>query len=208
MLIKKQVDDFIEELASDSPAPGGGSVAALSGAMGAGLVSMVARLTIGKKGYEDVEGAMKQTLAASEKIRAELTLLVDKDTQEFNQVMAAFKMPKKTQEEKSLRSDSIQGAFQNATVTPLMVAELCLGVLELAMSIAGKANQNAASDLGVAAQMAYAGAQGAVMNVKINLPSIKNLQFSEEKTTKALAFLKSAKSVQGQVLQEINKLIG
>ena len=70
MLIKKQVDDFIEELASDSPAPGGGSVAALSGAMGAGLVSMVARLTIGKKGYEDVEGLMKQTLAASEKIRA------------------------------------------------------------------------------------------------------------------------------------------
>lgn len=208
MLIKKQVDDFIEELASDSPAPGGGSVAALSGAMGAGLVSMVARLTIGKKGYEDVEDLMKQTLAASEKIRAELTLLVDKDTQAFNQVMASFKMPKKTQEEKSLRSDSIQAAFQNATLTPLGVAQLCLGVLELALSVAGKANQNAASDLGVAAQMAYAGAEGAVMNVKINLPSIKNLQFSEEKKTTALACVKSAKSVQDQVLQEINKLIG
>ncbi len=208
MLIKKQVDDFIEELASDSPAPGGGSVAALSGAMGAGLVSMVARLTIGKKGYEDVQDLIEQTLAASEKIRAELTLLVDKDTQAFNQVMAAFKMPKKTQAEKSLRSDAIQSAFQNATLTPLRAAELCLGVLELALSIAGKANQNAASDLGVAAQMAYAGAEGAVMNVKINLPSIKNLQFSEEKKTKALAFVKSAKSVQGQVLQALNKLIG
>lgn len=208
MLIKMQVDDFIEELASDSPAPGGGSVAALSGAMGAGLVSMVARLTIGKKGYEDVEDLIEQTLVASEKIRAELTLLVDKDTQAFNRVMAAFKMPKETQAEKSLRSDAIQAAFQNAILTPLRVAELCLGVLELALSIAGKANQNAASDLGVAAQMAYAGVQGAVMNVKINLPSIKDLQFSEEKKTKALAFLKSAKNVQGQVLQEINKLIG
>lgn len=208
MLITKPVDDFIEELASDSPAPGGGSVAALSGAMGAGLVSMVARLTIGKKGYEDVEGLIEQTLAASEKIRAELTLLVDKDTQAFNQVMAAFKMPQKTQAEKSLRSDAIQAAFQNATLTPLRVAKLCLGVLELALSIAGKANRNAASDLGVAAQMAYAGAQGAVMNVKINLPSIKDLQFSEEKKTTALAFLKSAKSVQGQVLQEIDKRIG
>lgn len=208
MLIKNQVDDFIEELASDSPAPGGGSVAALSGAMGAGLVSMVARLTIGKKGYEDVQGVIEQTLAASEKIRAELTLLVDKDTQAFNQVMAAFKMPKETQAEKSLRSDAIQAAFQNAILTPLRVAELCLGVLELALSIAGKANQNAASDLGVAAQMGYAGAQGAVMNVKINLPSIKDLQFSEEKKKKALVFLKSAKNVQGQVLQEITKLIG
>jgi formiminotetrahydrofolate cyclodeaminase len=208
MLIKMQVDDFIEELASDSPAPGGGSIAALSGAMGAGLISMVARLTIGKKGYEDVEDLIEQTLAASEKIRAELTLLVDKDTQAFNLVMAAFKMPKQTQAEKSQRSDSIQAGFEDATLTPLRVAELCLGILELALPIAGKANENAASDLGVAAQMAYAGVEGAVMNVKINLPSIKNLQFSEEKKTKALAFLKSAKSVQGQVLQEINKLIG
>jgi formiminotetrahydrofolate cyclodeaminase len=159
-------------------------------------------------GYEDVEDLMAQTLAVLEKIRAELTLLVDKDTQAFNQVMAAFKMPKQTQAEKSLRSDAIQASFENAILTPLRVAELCLGVLELALSIAGKANQNAASDLGVAAQMAYAGTEGAVMNVKINFPSIKDLQWSEEKKTTALAFLKSAKSVQGQVLQEINKLIG
>ena len=207
MLIKKQVDDFLQELASDSPAPGGGSVAALSGAMGAGLVSMVAQLTIGKKGYEDVEPLMKKTLAASEKIRNELTPLVDKDTLAFNQVMAAFKMPKKTETEKSTRSKTIQAAFKNATQIPLRVAECCLYVLELALSIAGKANQNTASDLGVAGQMAYAGVEGAVMNVKINIPSIKDTKWSQEKKDQALGFVKRAQEIQSQVLQETNKLI-
>jgi formiminotetrahydrofolate cyclodeaminase len=208
MLIKKQVDDFIEELASDSPAPGGGSVAALSGTMGAGLVSMVAQLTIGKKGYEDVESLMRETLAASEKIRKELTHLVDKDTMAFNQVMASFKMSKTTETEKSTRSESIQAAFKNATSTPLRVAECCLDVLELALSIAGKANQNTASDLGVAGQMAYAGVEGAVMNVKINLPSIKDSTWAQEKIDKALGFVKRAQEIQSLVLQETNRLIG
>ena len=208
MLIKMPVDNFIDELASDSPAPGGGSIAALSGAMGAGLVSMVTRLTMGKKGYEQVEPLMKETLAASEKIRAELTLLVDEDTQAFNQVMAAFKMPKQTQAEKSLRSDAIQTGFKHASRIPLTVADHCLDVLELALSIAGRANENAASDLGVASQMAYAGVEGAVMNVKINLPSIKDHPWSEKKKDKALAILKQAGNVQNQVAQEVKKIIG
>ena len=101
MLVQFSVEEFLEELATDSPAPGGGSVAAFSGSMGAGLVSMVCRLTIGKKGYEEVESLMVESLEESERIRKSLTSLVDEDTEAFNQVMAAFRMPKDTAEEKA-----------------------------------------------------------------------------------------------------------
>lgn len=120
--------------------------------------------------------------------------------------MAAFKIPKQTDSEKSLRSESIQSAFKNATQTSLTVSKGCLDVLELALLIAGKANKNTASDLGVAGQMAYAGVEGAVMNVKINLPSIKDTKWAEEKKVDALGFVKRAQTIQTQVLQATNKL--
>jgi len=208
MLIKMQVDDFVEELASDSPAPGGGSISALSGAMGAGLVSMVARLTIGKKGYEEVEPLMKETLEAAEKIRTRLTLLVDEDTNAFNDVMAAFGMPRQNTEEKSERTAAIQAGFQKASMIPLEVASCCLGVLTLARSIAGKANKNTVSDLGVAAQVAYAGVEGAVMNVKINLPSIKDAAWAGEKLEKTQGILDQAGEFHCQISEMITELIG
>ncbi|MFQ5660626.1 MAG: cyclodeaminase/cyclohydrolase family protein [Gammaproteobacteria bacterium] len=181
MLTELEVGRFLEELASDSPTPGGGSVAAVSGSMGAGFVSMVCRLTIGKKGYETVEALMTETLDTTEKIRGSLSVLIDEDTNAFNQVMAAFRMPKGTPEEKEERLVAIQAGFKKASEIPHTVAQYCLDILERIRIIVGKANSNTLSDLGVAAQTAYAGVEGAVMNVRINLPSIKDTPWAEKK---------------------------
>lgn len=181
MLIEMKVKDFVAELASDSPAPGGGSVAAISGALGAGLISMVCRLTIGKKGYEAVQADMEAALVKSDELHKRLVNLVDEDTNAFNAVMAAFKMPKDTPEEKEKRTAAIQTAFKKAADIPYTIAVTCAEVLTLAEALADKANTNAISDIGVAALSAYSGLEGAVMNVKINLPSIKDQEYVETK---------------------------
>ncbi len=208
MLIKLEMKDFLEELAADSPAPGGGSVAAVSGSMGAGLVSMVCRLTIGKKGYEEVESLMAETLEESELVRRSLTSLVDEDTEAFNQVMAAFRMPKDTEKEKLKRQEAIQVGFKKASEIPYTVAQNCFSVLERIKSITGKANSNTVSDLGVAAQAAYAGVEGAVMNVRINLPSIKDLPWVKEKKNQIDEILAQSNKLNGQIRKEIVQLLG
>lgn len=208
MLVQFSVEEFLEELATDSPAPGGGSVAAFSGSMGAGLVSMVCRLTIGKKGYEEVESLMVESLEESERIRKSLTSLVDEDTEAFNQVMAAFRMPKDTAEEKLKRQDAIQSGFKKASEIPYTIAQNCLCILERIQLITGKANSNTVSDLGVAAKTAYAGAEGAVMNVKINLPSIKDVPWMEEKKAQIDELLSRAGGLNEQIRKDIVQLLG
>ncbi len=208
MLVNLLVDGFIDELASDSPAPGGGSVSALNGAMGAGLTAMVSRLTIGKKGYGDVDALMAETRDAADRLKDRLTVLVDDDTQAFNAVMAAFKMPKETREEKAARSTAIQEGYKQATTTPMETAEQCLAVLELAGTIVGKVNPNTASDLGVAAQVAYAGVEGAVMNVKINLPAIKDTEWCKAQADKTAALLEKAAQARNRVAGKTAEIIG
>lgn len=181
MLVEMKVSDFIAELASDSPAPGGGSVAAVSGALGAGLLSMVCRLTIGKKGYEAVQADMESALVKSDELHKRLVSLIDEDTNAFNAVMAAFKMPKESPEEKEKRTAAIQTAFKKAADIPFNIAVTCEEVLTLAESLVNKANTNAISDIGVAALSAHSGLEGAVMNVKINLPSIKDQDYVNSK---------------------------
>lgn len=203
MLVKLKVEDFLEELAADSPAPGGGSVAAVLGSMGAGLVSMVCRLTVGKKGYEMVEALMTESLEESERIRKSLTALVDEDTEAFNQVMAAFRMPKDTEEDKQERLEAIQVGFKKASEIPYIVAQNCLSVLERVHTITGKANSNTVSDLGVASQSAYAGVEGAVMNVRINLTSIKDLPWVEEKKKQTDELLTQASKLNGQIRKKM-----
>lgn len=180
MLVNMSLKEFYEVLASDAPAPGGGSVAALSGTMGAGLLSMVCRLTIGKKGYESSEEIAKTTLEKSDALGKELLAFVDKDTEAFNGVMAAFKMPKDTDENKAIRSAAIQKGYKEAVQSPLSIAKACLSVIELAYPIMDKGNSNALSDVGVGADMAFSGLEGAIMNVEINLPSIKDSDFVKE----------------------------
>ncbi|MBO8159515.1 cyclodeaminase/cyclohydrolase family protein [Thermosyntropha sp.] len=207
MLVEMKVKDFIAELASDSPAPGGGSVSAVSGALAAGLVAMVCRLTIGKKGYEEVQSEMEQALAKAEALHQKLTQLVDDDTNAFNEVMAAFKMPKETDEEKEARRAAIQEAYKKAADVPFNIAKTCLDVLTLAESIVDKANTNAISDVGVASLAAHTGLEGAVMNVKINLPSIKDEAYVNNRKKEIEEFLKQGNASKEKIYQAVCKML-
>lgn len=180
MLAKLTLEDFAQLLGSDAPAPGGGSVAALSGALGAELLAMVGRLSIGKPDHEAHADEIKAAIAKADGLASGLLRRVDLDTEAFNAVMAAFKLPKGTEEEKQKRTAAIQQGYKEAVQSPLAIACECVSVLSLAHSLLGKTNPNALSDLGVAAQQAYAGLEGAIMNVRINLPSIKDEPFKSE----------------------------
>lgn len=168
------LNGFLAELASDSPTPGGGSVAALAGALGAALNSMVANLTIGKKKYAEVEDEMAEALRGAETLRLELTQMIDEDAEAFDMVMSALKMPKETDDEKAARRAALQQALVDAATVPLAVMEMCVGVIRLAGPVAEKGNVNAVSDAGVAALMARAGAHAARLNVLINLGGIRD----------------------------------
>ena len=170
---------FLGELASDSPTPGGGSVAALCGALGAALNSMVANLTIGKKKYVDVEEDMKKALAGAETLRLELTQMIDEDAVAFNKVMVALKMPKETDAEKASRKTALQQALVDAATVPLAVMEMCVGVIRMAKPVAEDGNVNAVSDAGVAALVARAGVHAAGLNVRINLGGIRAEEHQE-----------------------------
>ena len=176
-LASMKVNGFLSELASSSPAPGGGSVAALAGSLGAALSSMVCNLTVGKEKYADVQDEIKETLKKSEQLRKDLIKLIDEDTEAFNGVMKAFKMPKDTEEQKRKRSKAIQEGYKTAAKVPLETAKTCEKILDVALVIAEKGNVNSITDAAVSALMAKAGVQSAILNVKINLGSIKDEQF-------------------------------
>jgi len=199
---------FTDELAADSAAPGGGSVAALSGALGASLVSMVCRLTIGKKGYEEYEEEVKEVLSESEELRRRLLEAIDIDAKAFEKVMEAFAAPKNTDEEKAARREMIQTAFKGACESPRSTAMDCLEVLRLCARIADKTNTNAASDLGVGASQALAGLEGAAMNVLINLPSIKDEEYVDERSSEMEAIQDEGRILRTGVLREVSAHIG
>jgi len=171
---------FIDELAAPTPTPGGGSAAAFSAAMGAGLVAMVAGLTIGKKKYADVEAQMQAVRVHAEKLREELTYAVDDDAGAFEAVMGAYRLPKDTPEEKAARKNSIQSATLNAAHVPLHVAEDAIKVMELALMCVESANVNAISDAAVGATMAKAGLTAAGYNVRINVESLPEPSAGEQ----------------------------
>ncbi len=179
-MISQPIDTFLDALAGDSATPGGGGVAALNGAMAAALVTMVCRLTIGRKKYADIEPEMKAILQKSETLRARLTGLVTEDVAAFDAVMAAFGLPKSTDTEKLARREAIQSALKEATRVPLETARSCAEVIALAKPVAEKGNINAASDAGSAAQSALAGLRSAALNVYINLGSIRDERFVTE----------------------------
>jgi glutamate formiminotransferase/formiminotetrahydrofolate cyclodeaminase len=176
-LASMKINSFLSELASSSPAPGGGSVAALAGSLGASLSSMVCNLTIGKEKYSDVQDKIKDTLKKSDKIRKDLTKLIDEDTNAFNDVMKAFKMPKETESQKEKRSKAIQEGYKVAAKVPLETARICEKIFDIAKVVAENGNQNSITDSAVSALMAQAGVKGAILNVKINLGSIKDESF-------------------------------
>ncbi|MCX6826302.1 MAG: glutamate formimidoyltransferase [candidate division Zixibacteria bacterium] len=169
--------NFYDEVASKSPTPGGGSVAASAGVLGAALDSMVCRLTVGKKKYAEVEKDLIIVRDKSEALRAQLTDMIKKDGEAFDRVMTARRLPKDTEEEIGKRVREIITATKGAALVPLETARLALGVLELTREVAQKGNVNSISDAGVAALMAKAAIEGAIYNVKINIGSLEDKEF-------------------------------
>lgn len=208
MLIDKKVSNFLNELASNSPTPGGGSVAALTGALGAALISMVGNLTVGKKKYEDVEEEIKRILSSSEKLRYELSQLMEDDVKVFNNFMSTYKMPKETEDEKKVRAEKIQESLIEAAKVPLKVAYKCLDILSLSKEVAEKGNINVVSDAGVAALMAEAALESAILNVKINLKMIKDEKTKEELSSSIQELLLREKGQKEKVLEIVEKKIG
>ncbi|WP_425060058.1 Methenyltetrahydrofolate cyclohydrolase [Sporomusa carbonis] len=208
MLMQMKVNDFLTELASNSPAPGGGSIAALAGALGGALTAMVCRLTVDNNKYAGVQNEIQGILARADELSGSLAKYVDEDTETFNKVMAAYKLPKATDEDKAARSAAIQTAMKNAAVLPLNVAGCCLEVLTLAARVLAIGNTNAASDAAVAGLMAHAGIYGALYNVKINLGSIKDLAFVEDAKAKVEQIIKEDAVLHETLLATAGRVIG
>ncbi len=199
MLTEKPVTTFLDELASSAPAPGGGSVAALSGALGAALISMVCNLTVGKKKYADVQEDIQALLSKSEALRKELVELLEADVQVYTEVSKAMKMPRATEEEKAARTAAMQKALKAATDVPMRVAEACVKVMDLCRPAAEKGNVNAVSDVGVAVLMAEAGLRSAALNVLINLAWIKDEAFVAENRAKLDALLEGKAAMRDEI---------
>ncbi len=198
-LTEKPVANFLDELASKAPAPGGGSVAAISGALGAALVSMVCNLTLGKKGYEAVQDDIQDLLAQSEALRAELTDLLEADVAAYSGYSAAAKMPRDTEEEKAARAVAMQAALQVATDVPLRIAEAAVKVIDLCQPAAEKGNKFAVSDAGVAVLMAEAALRSAALNVLINLGSLKDQEFAAAKRARLESLLEGKGALRDQI---------
>ncbi len=197
---KRTLKMFLDDLASSSPAPGGGSVAALAGALGAALTSMVCNLTVGKKKYADVEKDMKKIVAQSEELRSTFTVLIDKDTLAFSKVMEAYGLPKETDPQKALRSAAIREATKEATQIPLEVMKHCIDALALAQEVASRGNVNSISDAGVSALMLHAACEGAALNVRINLNSLDDQDFVGWKTDEVASLLSTSRMMLDEIL--------
>jgi len=205
------LQDFNDLLASSKPAPGGGSTAALAGAFGAALAIMVFNLSTGKKTYEALDEELKYTIAkdceALKILNRQLLKLSDDDTRAFNLVIKAMQLPRQTEEQKLERSHSIQKASRYALEVPLRVAEKCLLVLKHQVNIARFGNQNAVSDIGVGALLAYSGLEGAVLNIRINLPGISEEAVIDEAVKEYKGYLAEGERLKTEILAIVNQRI-
>lgn len=206
-LVELSVIDFVNEVDSNSPAPGGGSVAALAGSLGSSLSRMVGHLTVGKKKFKALEEETKEvfnnSLSELEIIKNQLVLLVDKDTEAFNLIMSAFKLPKSTDEEKALRKQAIEAATVVAIDVPLNVAVLCRQGMNVLEIIKANGNKNCLSDLGVSMLLLHTGLIGAIMNVKINIPGLSNQIQIDEYNQKVIELLSGADSMMSSFTNSI-----
>ncbi len=204
MFQEQQLQTFLDQLASKASTPGGGSAAAIMGAMGAALVSMVANLTVGKQKYQDVEEEMQGFLERSEDMRSRLTGMIQADIDVFDKVMAAYGMARETETEKTARSEAIQAALKEATDVPLACAQLCADVIELCRPVAEKGNLNVISDAGVAVLAAHAALRSAALNVYINIGGIRDQEFVQDRRDK-LEFVLSGAGVATETVYELVK---
>jgi formiminotetrahydrofolate cyclodeaminase len=193
MLQELTVKDFIEELGSNSPAPGGGSAAALAASLGSALGSMVFNLTIGKKSYNEYDEEIKENilkaLEVTDSNKTGFLQLMEKDASEFLNLMATFKLPKSTEEEKNFRSGRINEGYVKALEVPLEVAEKAFELYKYIEIAAAYGNKNAVSDAGVAALLLQTAIESAVLNVKINLSSIQDETYKAQISRKCKTFI-------------------
>ena len=203
MLKRKTVASFLDEVASSSPAPGGGSVAALAGALGAALACMVCNLTIGKKKYAEVEEEMKKVLTEAETLRETFTRLISTDTLAFQKVVETYALPKDTDPQRALRAAAILEATKEATLVPLEVMKHCIDALALAQEVASKGNTNSISDAGVCAHMLHAACEGAALNVKINLNGLNDQEFVGWKQDEVGSLLSTSR----MMLEEVQSIV-
>ncbi|MBC8175407.1 MAG: glutamate formimidoyltransferase [Candidatus Marinimicrobia bacterium] len=206
-LMQLVANDFNDELSSDSPAPGGGSVSALMGSLGGALVSMVASLTHSKKGMEELRPRMVEVGTLAQELKDKLAYLVDEDTRAFNNVMSAFRMKKKTDVEKRARKEAIESATKKATQVPFQVADLCFNVLKIAEIVASEGNPNSVSDAGVASEAAFAGLKGARLNVLINLPGIDDEEFCKDMMKKVNTIESKARELNESISKTVQTII-
>jgi len=203
-LMSLTTKDFVDEVSSESPAPGGGSVAALAGSLCAALSTMVANLTVGKPGYEKVWKEMSELAEQGQEIKDKLSRAVDEDTSAFNDLMEAMRLPKVTPEQKGVRETAMEQGYQKAAAVPLETAKTCLKAMELSLAAAEKGNANSASDAGVAALMARTGVEGAGLNVLINLSSIKDPEFVKAHKKEVIELNRRSSELCQQVLAAVS----
>ena len=208
MTANSSIQTFLDDLASERPTPGGGGAAAVSGAIGAALVSMVANLTIGKKNYEAGWQDLEAVNAKAVALRAELIRAIDEDVVAFNAVMGAYGLPRATDEEKAKRAAAIQAALKDATIAPLRAVKACFEVIRLSAAAAEKGNLNVISDAGVAVLSANAGLRSAALNVFINAKAIKDRDFAEKQIAEVNALLAQAAATTEAVYQTVRTKIG
>lgn len=180
MIAQQPIEEFLARLASADPTPGGGSAAAVMGAMGAALVSMVCNVSIGKKGYEYVEAEMRTVHAEAEKLRLLLTGMIAEDVAAFDSLMQAYKLAKNNDAEKAVRGEAIQAGLRRATEAPLDCARRCSEVIALARRAGDHGYRGVISDAGVGVLAAFAALRSAALNVYINAPLLKDRQYAEQ----------------------------
>lgn len=211
LLVDKTVKDFVDQVASDAPAPGGGSVAAVVASLGAALTSMVGELTVGRKRYESLSDDEKKivddSLAATKPLIKRLNELVDEDTNAFNDFMAAMKLPKETDEEKAARKAAMQEGIKKAIVVPLDASKTSLEILKLSKPLAVYGNQNAITDAGVGALLACAGVEGAAFNVLINLGDVDDQEYVESMKKECDQLVKEAKALRDEAVDIVYKAL-
>ena len=206
-LVKMTVKGFAEETSRESPAPGGGSVAAYMGALGAALGTMVANLSSHKPGWDDRWEEFSRWADKGQALSDELLVLVDEDTRAFNKIMEAFGLPKKTDEDKRLRSEAIQTATLFATQVPLQTMQAAFGAFELCQAMAEQGNPNSVSDAGVGALAARAAVLGAGLNVKINAASLKDRETADKMIAEAEQLIAEAQKKEAEIIGIVERKI-
>ena len=202
-LAKLTVAEFVDEVSRDTPAPGGGSIAALAGALGSALASMVVNLSIGKSEFDSQYDELCQLAEKAQTIKDELVRAIDADTEAFNEVLAGMRMAKDTAEQVALRSQVIRAGYKSAAEVPLKTAELCREVLDLCQAAANIGNTAVMSDAGVGALMALAGVQGAIHNVRINLPHTRDDAFITGMQAQLGALISESREICDAIQQQV-----